>query len=89
MQQENSKPRPNIQRATYQLVHKVAAQIEPLSKLMQGEDNPNAVDPIDTMIELLQQTVAGIEGLQARLEALEARLDDATVMNAIKSSAHG
>lgn len=88
MQQENSKPRPDIQRATYQLVHKVAAQVEPLSKLMQG-DNPNAVDPIDTMIELLQQTVAGIEGVQARLEALEARLDDATVMNAIKSSAHG
>lgn len=89
MQQENLKPQPDIHRATYQLVHKVAKQVEPLSKLMRGTDNPNDVDPIDTMIELLQQTVAGIEQVQARLEALEARLDDSTVMNAIKSAAHG
>lgn len=88
MQQQRPQS-PNIHQTTYDAVRRLARQLEPVTKLVQGTDSPNAVDPIATIIELLSQTVTGIDRILARLEALEARLDDATVMNAIKSSVHG
>jgi hypothetical protein len=44
---------------------------------------------MDILIELLRQVVGGIEQIHARLERLEARLDDPAVVKAIKTAVHG
>jgi hypothetical protein len=40
---------------------------------------------MDTVIELLRQTVGGIEQIRSRLEDLESRLDEPSVTTALKN----
>ncbi len=89
MQQENQKPRQTIHQATYHLLRQLAQQMQPVARLAQEADGPNEPDPTDIIIELLRQLVNGVEQILSRLETVEGRLDDATVMNAIKSAAPG
>ena len=80
------KTKPTIHQAKYHLVRQLAAQMEPLSKLVASGGDTDQLDPTGTMVTLLQQIVGGIDQIHARLENLEARLDDPAVVKAIKST---
>ena len=58
----------------------------PISQLVEGADDPNVPDPTDTIIQLLQQTGAGVEQVRSQVEDLQARLDDPALIRAIKSA---
>lgn len=80
---------PNIHQATYRAVRHLAKQLEPISRLAEATETPNAIDPFDTIIELLKQLVGGVEQIRLRQEDLEARLGDGVVAKAIKGAATG
>ncbi len=86
---EDNQHRPNIHQATYKLLRRLTQQMEPVARLAQGAEAPDQPSPTDTMIDLMRQTVGGIEQLHGRLERLEARLDDPTVVRAIKAAING
>jgi len=75
MQQANQQTKRTIHQATYSLLKRLSEQMEPVSKLAASSDGPDQPHPMDTVIELLRQTVGGIEQIRARLENLESRLD--------------
>jgi len=91
MQQPNQQPKPRrtIHEATYAMVRRLTQQLEPLSKLVQDTDALDQPEPMDTMIELLRQSVEGIEKLHTRLENLESRLDEPMVAKALKDAVNG
>lgn len=72
MQQDSQQRKQNIHEATYSLLKRLSAQIEPVSKLAGGDlTQPEA---IDTMIRLLEETVMAVNRVHERLEHLESRL---------------
>ena len=76
MQQVNQPRRRTIHEATYLLLKRLSEQMEPISKLVVDTEAPDQPHPMDTMITLLRETIQGIENVHARLENLEARLDE-------------
>lgn len=84
MQQVNQQRKRTIHEATYLLLKRLSEQMEPVSKLLPDAEAPDQPAPMDIMIELLQQSVEGIEKLHIRLENLESRLDEPTVVRALK-----
>ena len=72
MQQENQQRKQSIHEATYSLLKRLSAQIEPMAKLTGGD--PNQPEAIDTMIRLQEATVLAVDRIHERLERLESRL---------------
>lgn len=89
MDQQSQLQTQNIHQATYRLLKYIAQQMKPVSILAQEATSPNEPHPLDIMIELLRQTVSGIEQVHSRLENLEARLDNPVVARAIKHAIRG
>jgi hypothetical protein len=85
MQQANQQPKRSIHQATYFLLKRLSEQMEPVSKLAANNDGPDHPHPMETIIELLRQTVGGIEQIRTRLENLESRLDEPAVTTALKN----
>lgn len=85
MQQANQQTKRTIHQATYSLLKRLSEQMEPVSKLAGNSDGPDQPHPMDTVIELLRQTVGGIEQIRSRLEDLESRLDEPSVTTALKN----
>jgi hypothetical protein len=85
MQQANQQTKRTIHQATYSLLKRLSEQMEPVSKLAANSDGPDQPHPMDTVIELLRQTVGGIEQIRTRLENLESRLDEPAVTTALKN----
>lgn len=81
------KPKRTIHEATYALLRRLTDQLEPVSQLM-AESSETAGYPqtLDILIDLLRQTVAGIERLHVRIDDLESRLDEAAAAKALKSA---
>lgn len=81
------KPKCTIHEATYALLRRLTDQLEPVSQLM-AESSETAGYPqtLDILIDLLRQTVAGIERLHVRIDDLESRLDEAAAAKALKSA---
>ncbi len=85
MQQANQQTKRTIHQATYSLLKRLSEQMELVSKLAANSDGPDQPHPMDTVIELLRQTVGGIEQIRSRLENLESRLDEPAVTTALKN----
>jgi hypothetical protein len=90
MQLNTQQRKRTIHEATYALLKRLSQQMEPVTLLAQQTSPlPDEPHPMDTMIDLLQQLVGGIEQVHLRLENLEARLDDPAVVKAIKDAVRG
>jgi len=89
MQEANQQPKRTIHQATYSLLKRLSEKMEPVSKLVLDTEAPDQPHPMDIMIDLLSQTVEGIDRVHVRLENLEARLDEPAVVKALKDAIRG
>lgn len=81
------KPKRTIHEATYALLKRLTDQLEPVSQLMtESSETVGYPQTLDILIELLRQTVAGIERLHVRIDDLESRLDETAAAKALKSA---
>ena len=87
--QQGNQPTRTIHQATYSLLKRLSEKMEPVSKLVLDTEAPDQPHPMDIMIDLLSQTVEGIERVHVRLENLEARLDEPAVVKALKDAIRG